>query len=98
MTAINKMADELFERRALEALKRELGADGLALFPGLSKLLDTEGSCGTYPGATHQFEKRQLHNLQCLLRNRVGQTVRGFNREPKVQNVVSKRKFGYTNN
>ena len=32
MTAIDKMTDDQFERHALEVLKRELGADGLARF------------------------------------------------------------------
>jgi len=36
MIAIDQLTDEQFERHALDVLKRELGADGLARFLRLS--------------------------------------------------------------
>jgi hypothetical protein len=37
MIAIDQLTDEQFERRALDLLKRELGADGLARFLRLTR-------------------------------------------------------------
>lgn len=37
MIAIDQMTDEQFERQALELLKREFGADGLARFLRLNR-------------------------------------------------------------
>ena len=37
MIAIDQLTDEQFERHALDLLKRELGADGLARFPRLNR-------------------------------------------------------------
>lgn len=37
MSAIDQLTDEQFERHALEVLKRELGADGLARFLRLNR-------------------------------------------------------------
>jgi hypothetical protein len=37
MSSVDKMTDEQFERHALEVLRRELGADGLARFLRLNR-------------------------------------------------------------
>ncbi len=37
MIALDKLTDEQFERHALDVLKRELGADGLARFLSLHR-------------------------------------------------------------
>ena len=52
MSGLEKMTDEQFERHALEVLRRELGADGLARFLRLER-----SGAGDYTKDRIQWQK-----------------------------------------
>jgi hypothetical protein len=52
MSGLEKMTDEQFERHALEVLRRELGADGLARFLRLER-----SGAGDYTKDRMQWQK-----------------------------------------
>jgi hypothetical protein len=67
MNAIDQLTDQQFERHALEVLKRELGADGLARFLRLNR-----SGPGDYTNDRYQRQKNLTIDqvLESITRNR----------------------------
>ena len=67
MSAIDQLTDEQFERHALEVLKRELGADGLARFLRLHR-----SGPGDYTRDRSEWQKELTLDqvLESILKNR----------------------------
>ncbi|MBI2688044.1 MAG: hypothetical protein HYX27_17180 [Acidobacteria bacterium] len=72
MTAIDQLTDEQFERHALEVLKRELGAAGLARF----LRLDRSGT-GDYTRDREEWQKR-------LTLDQILESIRGHRRQTRL--------------
>ena len=67
MIALDQLTDQQFERHALEVLKRELGADGLARFLRLNR-----SGPGDYTNDRDQWQKNLTIDeiLESISRNR----------------------------